>query len=132
MKKINIVVSARSFFLPEQSLLEDNRFLWSYEITVENQSDVMVQLLNRYWRINDAAGRVEEVNGPGVVGLQPLIKGGKQFSYTSFCQLKTPQGAMEGHYEMQTLDEIRFLVQIPKFSLLSPVIISAGHSSLLH
>lgn len=132
MKKIKMSVVAKAAYLPEQSLAENNRFLWSYEITITNESDQVVQLLNRYWRITDMSGHIEEVRGPGVVGLQPLIKAGKSFSYTSFCQLLTPQGAMEGNYEMQTLDEERFMIEIPKFILLSPLSISSGARTLLH
>ena len=62
-----------------------------------------------------------KVKGPGVVGLQPVIKPGKEFVYSSFCQIATLQGAMEGCYEIQTLnDEMRYTVDIPKFALTSP------------
>jgi ApaG protein len=132
MEKITMSVVAHSTFLPEQSATDANRFLWSYEITISNESDKIVQLLNRYWRIADMLGHVEEVRGAGVIGLQPIIKPGKNFSYASFCQLTTPQGAMEGHYEMQTLDENCFQVQIPKFVLVSPMLASTGFRSLLH
>src|SRR5690242_6419175 len=101
MKKITINITAKTTYLPEQSVQDEQRFLWSYEMTIENQSDEIVQLLNRYWKITDMRGKVEEVRGPGVIGLQPIIKPGKSFIYTSFCQLATPQGTMEGRYEMQ-------------------------------
>jgi ApaG protein len=117
MKDIKMTISAFSTFLPDQSVVENQRYLWSYEITIANDSEEIIQLLNRYWRITDMTSHVEEVRGPGVVGLQPLIKPGKKFSYTSFCQLVTPQGTMEGQYEMQTLEETRFFVPIPKFVL---------------
>src|SRR5437868_371198 len=126
-KMIKIHVVAKSTYLQEESSVADQRFLWSYEITIINDSDEIVQLLNRYWKITDIRGRVEEVRGPGVVGLQPIIKPGKQFIYTSFCQLTTPKGTMEGHYEFQTLDEVRFYAEIPKFILTSPEIISADY-----
>lgn len=131
-KKIKIQVSAKATYLPEESSPVNQRFLWSYEMTVMNQSEEIVQLLNRYWRITDLSGKVEEVRGPGVVGLQPIIKPGKAFTYTSFCQLNTPQGTMEGYYELQSLDEIRFLAEIPKFILTSPVTVTAGYRSKLH
>lgn len=132
MKNITVKVSAKAFYLAEQSAREENRFLWSYEITIANESEEIVQLLNRYWRITDLTGRVEEVRGPGVIGLQPIIKPKKPFIYTSFCQLATPQGTMEGHYEMQTLEEVHFSVQIPKFILTSPASVSAEFRSRLH
>lgn len=128
--KINIVT--KTTYLTEESAPESQRFLWSYEITIDNQSDEIVQLLNRFWRITDLTGKIEEVRGPGVVGLQPIIKPGKQFTYNSLCQLNTPQGTMEGYYEMQTLDEMRFLTEIPKFILSAPSTVTVGYRSRLH
>lgn len=132
MKKITIHITTQVTYLPEHSATEVSQFLWSYEITIENQSEEVVQLLNRYWRIIDSSGRVEEVRGPGVIGLQPIIKPGKKFVYTSFCQLPTPQGTMEGYYEMQTLDEVRFVAQVPKFVLSCPEAASDEYRSKLH
>jgi len=131
-KEIPININAVANFLPEQSIVENNRFLWCYDITIVNESDLMVQLLNRYWRITDMTGHIEVVRGPGVIGLQPIIKPGKTFSYTSFCQLITSAGTMEGHYEMLTIndDETRFQIDIPKFILTSPV--EMGDRGRLH
>jgi ApaG protein len=132
MKKITIKISAHAAYLVSQSLPEEQRYMWSYEITIDNQSEEIVQLLNRYWRIIDMTGHVEEVRGPGVIGLQPIIKPGKKFVYTSFCQLATPQGTMEGHYEMQTLEEVRFTAQVPKFVLACPAEMSGMLRAKLH
>lgn len=130
MKEITVNIKVKTNYLPEQSVAKEGRFIWSYEIQIENQSNEIIQLLNRYWKITDLTGRVEEVRGPGVIGLQPLIKPNKPFVYTSFCQLATPQGTMEGDYEMQTLNDERFSVKIPKFILTSPV--SEEYRSRLH
>lgn len=133
MKKITLQVTAQATYLPEQSSRDNQRYMWSYEITIENNSEETVQLLNRYWRIADMTGHVEEVRGPGVVGLQPVIKPGKKFTYNSFCQLVTSQGSMEGNYEFQVIeDEVRFLAQIPKFILSTPASISSALRSSLH
>jgi ApaG protein len=131
-KKINIQITANSMYLPDQSSPENNRFMWSYDITIANQSDEIVQVLNRYWRITDMRGKVEEVRGSGVIGLQPLIKPGKEFGYSSFAQLSTPQGTMEGRYEIQSLDEEIFLVDIPKFVLTCPSSSESVFRSRLH
>ncbi len=127
-----ITVVANPHFVPEQSDPGSHKFVWSYEITMTNGSDEIVQLLHRYWHITDMTGKVEEVHGAGVVGLQPLIKPGKQFIYTSYCQLQTPQGTMEGHYEFQNLAEERFSVTIPKFILYAPSAMTEPYRSKLH
>lgn len=119
-QKIKVYVEVKSEYVPEQSSVENHRFLWAYDISITNNTDEIIQLLNRMWLVTDMRGKIEEVRGPGVVGLQPIIKPGKSFAYSSFCQLSTPKGSMEGQYEMQNLDEIRFLVDIPKFVLTCP------------
>jgi ApaG protein len=131
-KQVKIHILVKAAYVAEESVPSNNRYLWTYEVTIENQSDEIVQLLNRHWKITDLTGKVEEIRGPGVIGLQPIIKPGKHFVYSSFCQLSTPQGTMEGFYEMQTLDEVRFLAQIPKFVLSSPSSVSSGYRSKLH
>lgn len=129
-KELKILISTQTHYLIDQSIPDNHRYLWSYDITIDNQSDEIIQVLNRHWKITDMRGRVEEVRGPGVVGLQPIIKPGKQFAYSSFCQLATPQGTMEGQYEIQTLEEERYMVDIPKFVLSCPS--SGAMRSRLH
>jgi ApaG protein len=131
-KNITMSVMPSATYFPEQSVIEANRFLWGYEVTIINNSAEIVQLLHRFWRIVDMTGHVEEVRGPGVVGLQPIIKPGKKFVYNCFCQLMAPQGVMEGHYEMQTLDEENFIVPIPKLILSSPETAITAFRSRLH
>jgi ApaG protein len=132
MKKNTIVINARPGYVHEQSDPVHQKFVWSYEVAITNLTDDIVQLLNRYWRVTDMTGRVEEIRGAGVIGLQPLIKPGKQFVYTSFCQLLTPLGSMEGYYEMQNLEEKHFKVEIPKFILSAPSNITQEFRSKLH
>jgi ApaG protein len=130
--KIDIDITSKTAYVPDQSSPENHRFLWSYEITIVNNSEYIIQLLSRYWRITDMRGKIEEVRGPGVVGLQPLIKPGKEFAYSSYCQLMTPQGTMEGHYEIQNLDEQRFIIEVPKFVLTCPSSSTDTFRSKLH
>jgi ApaG protein len=116
----DIRISVRPFFLEEQSAPERNHFVWAYRVSILNQSDETVQLINRHWRITNKFGRQQEVKGPGVVGEQPILKPGESYDYTSGCPLETPSGIMAGSYEMTTLDGKRFMVEIPAFSLDSP------------
>ncbi|HNL82015.1 MAG TPA: Co2+/Mg2+ efflux protein ApaG [Chitinophagaceae bacterium] len=74
-------------------------FIFSYCITIENYNAFTVQLLKRKWHIFDSLGAYREVEGDGVVGVQPIIKPGDHFQYVSFCNLKTEIGKMQGSYE---------------------------------
>lgn len=127
-----ITVQAEPSFSKEQSDPAQIKFVWSYEISISNQSSEIVQLLNRYWLITDMTGKTEEIQGVGVVGLQPIIKPHKQFVYMSYCQIATPQGTMEGYYELQTLNEEHFKITIPKFILSAPKEFTEPFRSLLH
>ena len=118
--KRGIRVLVKPSFLDDQSDPEEGRFLWSYMVTIENKGSETVQLLSRYWHISDAAGRVQEVRGPGVVGAQPILEPGQSFQYTSGCPLPTASGAMSGHYDMRAVSGDGFSVEIPLFLLESP------------
>jgi ApaG protein len=113
----NIAVVVQPFYLEEQSIPAENRFVWGYRITIDNQSDDFVQLMSRYWRITDANGTVEEVRGAGVVGEQPELSPGDSYQYTSGCPLTTPSGIMAGRYTMRNERNEVFDIEIPAFSL---------------
>lgn len=113
----DILVRVRPEYRPDQSDPDDRQWVWAYQIEVENHGEVTVQLLSRRWVITDATGRVERVEGPGVVGEQPKLKPGEAFRYVSGCPLPTPSGVMEGAYEMEAEGGERFDIAVPAFSL---------------
>jgi len=112
-----IEVRVEPFYLADRSDPAQARYVWAYRITVDNRSDGAITLLARYWHITDGLGRVEEVQGPGVVGEQPELGPGDSFTYTSGCPLSTPSGIMVGRYTMRGDDGALFDVAIPAFSL---------------
>jgi ApaG protein len=116
----DIRVTVRPIYLPDQSEPDQGHYVWAYQVRIENQGGQEVQLLNRYWRIVDSLGRVQEVRGAGVVGEQPILKPGEAFEYTSGTPLSTPSGIMGGTYEMEAEGVGRFDIKIPTFSLDSP------------
>jgi len=116
----NIQVTVLPEFLPDRSEPDNGRFVWAYTIEIANQSNIVVQLKSRYWRITDALGHTEEVRGPGVVGEQPILNPGESFRYTSGCPLSTPSGIMCGSYRMAAESGEAFDIEIPAFSLDSP------------
>ncbi len=116
----SIRVTVEPIYLDDQSSPSDNHYVWAYQVRIENRGDDTVQLLNRYWRITDALGRVQEVRGAGVVGEQPTLRPGESFEYASGTPLPTPSGIMVGSYQMETAQGTRFDVAVPAFSLDSP------------
>ena len=114
-RAIQITVTPK--FLTKESSPDKNHFVWAYSIEIENQGSETVQLVSRYWRIIDGVGKVQEVEGPGVVGEQPVLDPGSSFSYTSGVPLNTPSGFMDGHYVMETKEGERFEATVPAFSL---------------
>lgn len=96
----NIRVQVRAQFSPEHSDAERPVWFFVYTITLTNEGTETVQLLQRSWEITDGRGHVEHVQGPGVVGKQPVLAPGESFEYTSGCPLPTRFGFMKGHYQM--------------------------------
>lgn len=115
-----IRVYVKPHYLEEQSDPAKGRHFWAYTIAIHNKGNSIVQLKQRFWEITNAEGAVERVQGPGVVGEQPVLKPGEAFQYTSGCPLNTDSGFMVGHYTMQTETGDMFNVDIPAFSLDRP------------
>ncbi|WP_321499062.1 Co2+/Mg2+ efflux protein ApaG [Breoghania sp.] len=112
---ISVVVEPT--YLADQSAPADDHYFWAYTVRIVNQSETTVQLISRHWKITDAAGRVQEVRGAGVVGEQPVLRPGASYQYTSGCPLSTTSGFMVGSYEMESERGDLFSVAIPAFPL---------------
>jgi len=107
-------------YLDEQSEPDQDRYVFAYTIHIRNNGSVPARLLGRHWFITDANGNVREVTGEGVVGEQPWLRPGEDFSYTSGAVLETHLGTMHGSYEMLADDGTRFDAPIPRFTLSVP------------
>jgi ApaG protein len=115
-----ITVTVQPSFLDDQSVPAENHYVWAYRVRIENKGPETVKLVSRHWRITDALGRLQEVQGAGVVGEQPVLHPGDNFEYTSGTPLTTPSGIMVGSYQMETSAGERFDIDVPAFSLDSP------------
>lgn len=115
-----IHVTVRPDYLEDQSSPTESHYVWAYHVRIENHGHETVQLKSRHWKITDALGRLQEVQGVGVIGEQPVLQPGDSFEYTSGTPLSTPSGIMTGTYQMQGRDGSIFDVAIPAFSLDSP------------
>ena len=114
-----VTVRVAPRYLPDQSDATRGYHVWAYQVRIENAGDAPVQLLARHWVITDADGRVEDVAGDGVVGVQPVIGPGQAYDYVSGCPLRTATGSMVGAYTL-VQDGVRFDVAIPEFALVRP------------
>ncbi len=115
---VRIEVTTR--YAPERSQPQGNRWEFHYTVTISNERREAVQLLSRHWIITDAANKVQEVRGLGVVGRQPTLAPGESFEYTSSCPLGTPFGSMHGSYQMVSASGERFDAAIAPFGLSAP------------
>ncbi len=119
-KTRDVIVRVEPDYLDEQSSPADHRFIWAYTVEIENQSKIDLKVVERFWKIADSRGQVQEVRGEGVVGEQPTLKPGEVFRYTSGAPLSAPSGMMLGNYYVQTPEGDRLEVEIPTFLLDSP------------
>ena len=62
-----IRISVETIYKHEYSDPENNKHVFAYRITIENQNDFSVQLLRRHWKIFDSNGIKREVEGEGVL-----------------------------------------------------------------
>lgn len=120
----NVQVKVKTDYLEEQSIAEENRFVFSYTVTISNQGTMPAKLLTRRWYITNADNDVQEVFGEGVVGEQPYLKPGDSFEYTSGTIIETPVGTMHGSYQMIADDGTRFDAEIAPFSLSVPHVLN--------
>ena len=58
-KSINITVNP--YYLEDQSEPDEHRFVWAYQVTINNLGTERVQLKNRFWKIIDSNGTKQEV-----------------------------------------------------------------------
>ena len=116
-----VTVSVETFYQPEYSNPITGDFMFAYRITLENNNPFPVQLLRRHWYIFDSISGHKEVEGEGVVGVQPVIDPSKKYQYMSGCNLKSEMGRMHGVYFMENYNTNQsFLINIPAFEMIVP------------
>ncbi|MEM1173340.1 MAG: Co2+/Mg2+ efflux protein ApaG [Pseudomonadota bacterium] len=116
----DIGIHVATAYVDEQSRPADDRYVFSYTITIRNNGDVAATLRSRHWVITDANGKVQEVHGDGVVGEQPFLQPGEEYRYSSGAILETPVGAMQGKYTMEAENGSNFDAPIAPFTLAVP------------
>ena len=114
-------ISVETFYQPEYSNPANNEFMFAYRITIENHNSFSIKLLSRHWFIFDSDGSQREVEGEGVVGIQPLIEPGGVYQYVSGCNLRTEAGRMYGSYIFEDVQRKKnFTAPIPAFEMFAP------------
>jgi ApaG protein len=116
----NIAINIQTNYLASKSEPENERYVFSYTITIKNAGNNPARLLSRYWKITGGNGTEQEVEGDGVIGQHPYLAPEQEFTYTSAAMLDTPVGMMQGHYMMIDDDGEHFEVAIPAFTLAVP------------
>lgn len=116
-----ITISVETYYQPEYSNPVNSEFMFAYRITILNSNAYPVKLLRRHWHINDSNGSLREVEGEGVVGVQPQINSGESYQYISGCNLRSEIGKMYGTYLMENINSKKeFKVIIPAFDMCAP------------
>jgi len=117
-----VQVSVVTFYQPDYSNPLQSEFMFAYRITLENHNSFPIKLHRRNWQIFDSNGTHREVEGEGVVGVQPVLKSGESYQYVSGCNLRTEMGKMKGTYQMENMNSKQmFDVDIPAFEMIVPM-----------
>ena len=116
-----IEVTVETFYQPEYSNPVSGEYMFAYRITIENHNNFPVKLMRRHWYIIDSNSSEREVEGEGVVGVQPVLQPGEKYQYVSGCNLRSELGKMHGTYTMENLNnKSTFEVNIPIFEMIVP------------
>ena len=116
-----IKVSVETYYQPDYSNPLQSEFMFAYRIHIENHNSFSVKLHRRHWYIFDSNGSNREVEGEGVVGVQPILNPGENYQYVSGCNLRTEMGRMHGTYQMENLHSKQmFEASIPSFEMIVP------------
>ncbi|MDB5196222.1 MAG: cobalt transporter [Flaviaesturariibacter sp.] len=116
-----VKISVETFYQQDYSNPLQSEYMFAYRITIENHNSFAVKLHSRHWHIFDSDGEYREVEGEGVVGMQPVINAGEEYQYVSGCNLHTEMGKMHGTYMMENLQNKQlFEVNIPAFEMITP------------
>jgi ApaG protein len=117
---LGVKISVSTDYQPGFSSDQANKYLFSYQVTIDNFNDFGVQLLKRHWKITDGFGMVRIVDGSGVIGIQPIIDSFENYSYQSACDFQTSVGTMEGYYVIRNLESGKlFKVEIPNLVMVT-------------
>ncbi|GLI60758.1 hypothetical protein VaNZ11_002988 [Volvox africanus] len=121
---MGVQVRASVVFVPEYKVQDGHLFAYSIRFSLlEGWPLQRCQLVRRHWVIQPEPGRVETVEGEGVIGLFPILEPDRpEFVYCS-CTRQTPtRGSMEGRFQfipgtMERPEGTPFDVICPTFRL---------------
>ncbi|CAD7814133.1 Protein ApaG [Chryseobacterium aquaeductus] len=121
----NIKVSVTPEYDSKNSFPSENRFVFKYNIVIENLGEFPIKILKRKWLIFDVGFGFTEVVGDGVIGLTPDVQPHDEFAYFSNVMLRSGVGNMSGMYLVRNEEtKENFEIDIPKFNLLSAVLVN--------
>lgn len=116
-----VEITVETFYQSDYSNPLNHEFMFAYRVTIENHNGFAVKLLRRHWYIFDSNGDKREVEGEGVVGVQPVLEPNERYQYVSGCNLRSEMGKMYGTYLMENLNnKATFRVKIPSFQMIVP------------
>ena len=116
-----VKVTVETEYQPDYSSPSQDHYVFTYQVTIENNSNHTVKLLRRHWYIQDIGYPHREVEGEGVIGQQPILEPGNTHRYVSGCNLKSGIGTMKGTYLMvRVMNGKQLEVMIPEFTMMAP------------
>ena len=117
-----VQVSVETFYQSDYSNPLQSEFMFAYRITIENHNSFPVKLHRRHWNIFDSNGSHREVEGEGVVGVQPTYNQAKDTNMlaAATCALKWERCAAPTKWKI--LPTNKFLeINIPEFEMIVPM-----------
>lgn len=116
----DLKITVQPFYVNDKSDPSKDFYFYAYRVVIHNNGHEPMQLMKRQWVIKDGLGKIENVQGDGVIGKQPIIEPGDFFTYTSFSILRTSTGNMRGRYQFKDVSGHLLWADIPLFFLRRP------------
>ena len=116
-----VKVSVETFYQHDYSNPLQSEYMFAYRIRILNGNMFPIQVMHRHWVITEGDASTREIDGEGIIGVQPVINPGEEYFYVSGANIHTEIGRMYGHYLMlNKRTNAPFTVNIPTFELIPP------------
>lgn len=93
---------------------------FAYFITIKNESDRTLKVLYRKWIVrSEVTGDTEILEGDGVVGQQPVLATGEDFTYNSRHFIRHDSVAY-GSYFAEDAQGVVYACRLPEMALVIP------------
>lgn len=115
--KLSATITITAIFLEEQSLPQENIYIWAYCVKISNKMAYAITIKRRVIEVFDVVGQRQKIEGLGFGSAEEAIEPKKSFEYVGGILISQPAGMLLGKYIACNEDDEEFEIVIPSVSL---------------